>query len=532
MSLAGRCAGGVILACLLAGGLVVYVNAQPTPDAVLVDGGHYYGPIVNGLLEGQGRLEWSNGATYEGSFENGLFAGQGRMRYASGEVYEGEFRDGLMSGRGHLIMPDGTTYTGEFTQGNFNGQGKYATKDGRVYEGNFENGVFTGTGTYRQPSGESYQGEFLDWRFHGSGAYTDAEGNTYQGSFVDGNLVGKGRYTGQNHERYEGEFEQWQFHGQGTLWLANGDTYQGGFRDGQYDGQGTLTYAQPKEDGQQQTAGIWNYGFLEDPAQEHRLRLNVETALYSQRGLLDKALASLLVNDPQQIDLYLLAVAGDGSQEVFRREVEFVKNQFDQAFGTQGRSLLLINSRSTVESTPLATVTSLDEALRTMAGRMGPEDILFLFLTSHGSEDHQLTLKQNGMDIRGLPAAELGALLKASGIGWKVVVVSACYSGGFIEPVKDDHTLVITAARHDRASFGCADENDFTYFGRAFFKEAIPQTTSFPEAFRKAATLVEEWETDKGEEGSLPQMHNPPAIMSHLQQWRTQFERERLHDRG
>ena len=47
--------------------------------------------------------------------------------------------------------------------------------------------------------------------------------------------------------------------------------------------------------------------------------------------------------------------------------------------------------------------------------------------------------------------------------------------------------MVITAARADRTSFGCADENDFTYFGRAFFNEALPASGSFFEAFHQGA---------------------------------------------
>jgi hypothetical protein len=99
-----------------------------------------------------------------------------------------------------------------------------------------------------------------------------------------------------------------------------------------------------------------------------------------------------------------------------------------------------------------------------------------------------------------------------------VVLVSACFSGGFIDPLKDDGTLVITAARRDRRSFGCADENDFTHFGRAFFKEALPEAKSFQQAFKKASALVGEWER-KEDERSLPQIHAPKAIGAHLERW-------------
>ena len=146
---------------------------------------------------------------------------------------------------------------------------------------------------------------------------------------------------------------------------------------------------------------------------------------------------------------------------------------------------------------------------------------------SHGSQEHELVLNQNNMNLRGLRARELGELLKESGIRWKVIVVSACYGGGFIDSVKDDHTLVITAARHDRRSFGCADENDFTRFGRAFFKEALPKSRSFAEAFGRAESLIREWEAKELKAGdragenefSSPQIVSPEPIQTYLDRW-------------
>ena len=257
--------------------------------------------------------------------------------------------------------------------------------------------------------------------------------------------------------------------------------------------------------------------------------LAVESALLSQRQLLDQALAALAPGRRGVIDMYLLAVGGDGSEEVFRREAQFVRAQFDERFGTSGRSIALVNSRSTVAAAPMATMLSIEEALKTIAARMNrDEDILFLFLTSHGSRDHELALRQNHMTLRDLPARELGHLLKESGIRWKVIVVSACYSGGFIDPLRDDSTLIITAARHDRASFGCADENDFTYFGRAFFKESLPASRSFQDAFSRAATLVAQWEKKDlpKEEPSQPQLQSTAAINAHLQRWWAELPRK------
>ncbi len=490
-----------LLACLLvAGSALSHAAAPGKPDALTPDGGRYYGPLRDGKLHGRGRLEWTNG-----------------------KAYEGEFRDGYYWGRGDAVYSGGRKYRGEFVRGDWEGKGRHESADGEVHEGDFRKNEFTGRGSQTRKDGSRYEGEFVNWRYHGKGRYSDGRGTVYEGSFVNGELDGRGTVSGPGGLRYEGELKHWQFHGQGVLRLANGDVYKGGFAMGHYEGQGTLTYGKPRPDGATQQSGTWRYGALENREARRKSSLNVEAALYNQRALLDRAIASLKPRDPARVNLWLLAVAGDGSQEVFRREVEFVTRQFAERFGTAGRSLALVNSRSTAETAPMATATSLREALAALARRMDRgEDILFVFLTSHGSRSHDLVLNQNGMDLPDLPAAQLGRLLKESGVGWKVVLVSACYAGGFIDALKDDQTMVITAARHDRTSFGCADENEFTYFGRAFFKESLPRASSFEDAFRKAEVVVREMEAREGTSGdkhSLPQMWSAAPIERQLRRF-------------
>lgn len=526
----------------------------PAPDALTPDGGRYYGPLAGGLMQGAGRIVWDNGARYEGGFERGLYAGKGRLEAASGEVYEGDFAAGMRSGRGRLRYRDGELYVGEFAadvphgsgevlykngrsyrgafrDGHYNGKGRLESGRGEVYEGDFVDDAFTGTGTYTRADGSRLEGRFEDWEANGPATYTDAHGSVYAGTFVKGELKGPARIAGKEGWRYEGAVADWAPSGEGVLQLANGDVYRGHFEHGLYDGAGTLTYAKPKADGRTQESGVWKYGTLDAPArseallaEQRKTAVLVETALYTQRDLLARAFDRLPAREPGRINLYLLAVAGDGTQEVFRREVEFVSAQFERDFHLGGRSVSLINSRNTVGTAPMATLVSLHDSLAAIASRMDrDEDILFLFLTSHGSKDHQLAIDLAGMDLQNLPAFVLGAMLRESGIRWKVVVVSACYSGGFIDALHDDHTLVITASRRDRTSFGCADENEFTDFGRAYFKEALPRSTSFQDAFRRASALVDEWEKKDGRAGpgqqSEPQMDDPAPIEEHLRRW-------------
>lgn len=600
----------VVLSCAwLAAPALLFAATTTTPDAISADGGRYYGPLVNGMRQGQGRLEWSTGAVYEGGFDQGLYSGRGRWQSGFGDVYEGEFVAGMRSGKGRLIsrdggrydgdfrldefeghgrseLPDGSVYEGEFLQGLFSGQGRYTRRGetyqgefrlgqmwglgelvydggrkyrgafergqmqgkGRyetpdvVYEGDFQRDEFTGRGSYRRADGSRHEGEFLKWIPNGPGTYADARGTIYAGTFVNGELAGAGRLTFPDGARYEGEFMRWMPHGKGVMRLKNGDVYTGGFAYGEYDGIGTLVYAKAGPAGRTQDSGEWRRGKLRQAElrEQAEIRAGVETALYRQRAALNQALAALRPRDPGKINLYLLAVAGDGTQEVFRREVEFVRDLFDRRFQTLGHSIALVNSRTAGAGVPMATLTSIGESLGAIASQMDRErDILFLFVTSHGSKDHELGLGQRGMELPALSAQQLGSLLKTSGIRWKVVLISACYSGGFIDALADEHTLVITAARADRRSFGCTDENEFTDFGRAYFKEALPQSGSFQEAFRRAEALVGEWEKPGPksaaaagaagaagkDEPSLPQMKSAPAIDAYLQRWWEQTTR-------
>ncbi len=86
--------------------------------------------------------------------------------------------------------------------------------------------------------------------------------------------------------------------------------------------------------------------------------------------------------------------------------------------------------------------------------------MLFLSLSSHGSKDGEISVRNGMLALNDLSASDLAAALRESGIKWKVIVVSACYAGKFIEPLRDDNTIIIAAAAADRTSFGCSDDRE------------------------------------------------------------------------
>lgn len=235
-------------------------------------------------------------------------------------------------------------------------------------------------------------------------------------------------------------------------------------------------------------------------------RLLEEEVVYAQPELLQRALAGLQPQRKDRVDWYFLGIGGAYYQSVFRTETETVRALFDTRFGTSGRSMVLVNSDDSVLSQPIASRTSIARALRTIGQRMDPEqDVLFLFITSHGSEGHEIELNYWPLELAGITPEWLRATLDESGIRRRVIVLSACYSGGFIPVLQSPETLVITAAGSKQTSFGCTDDAEMTYFGRAFFDEALRREHSLWSAFATAREVIRERESEQGFEASQPE---------------------------
>lgn len=259
----------------------------------------------------------------------------------------------------------------------------------------------------------------------------------------------------------------------------------------------------------------------EKPAKQIAPTFDPETVIFRQPELLRRSIEAVRAQTPGKIDLYTVGFAGDGSEKVFRNEVEYFEQLMAQRFDASARTLSLINSARTVDRVPLATLTNLRYALAGIAARMDTsEDVLVLFLTSHGSEDHRLFVGLDPLPLSQIRPRDLRAALDDAGIQWRVVVVSACYSGGFIDALRDPRTLVITASRSDRASFGCGSDSQITWFGKAFLTQALNETTDFERSFQLASKQVREWELAQGETASVPQMAGGWAIRKRLTTWR------------
>ena len=84
-----------------------------------------------------------------------------------------------------------------------------------------------------------------------------------------------------------------------------------------------------------------------------------------------------------------------------------------------------------------------------------------------------------------------------------------------------DNTLLLTAARSDRPSFGCDSDSTATFFGRAWLVEGLNRETDFTAAFRHAERRIAGWENAAGFEPSHPQVSEGNAIKTKLADWRS-----------
>ena len=254
---------------------------------------------------------------------------------------------------------------------------------------------------------------------------------------------------------------------------------------------------------------LWDVPYDEKEAEWNRSSAGLanEDNFYDQPKVLARELAAVQAERKGVTDVFFIGMAGDGGQDVFMKEVDAVARLFRERFDTEGHTIRLVNNNKSLAGSPIASATSLQASLKRVAQIMNKEeDILFLFLTSHGSETHRFSLELWPLRFNELDPTRLRKLLDESGIKHRVVVVSACYSGGFINALKDDNTLVISASAPDKNSFGCGSKNDWTYFGNAYFNEALRKTYSFTQAFNLAQPVIAAREKKEDYDPSNPQM--------------------------
>lgn len=234
-----------------------------------------------------------------------------------------------------------------------------------------------------------------------------------------------------------------------------------------------------------------------------------------QPGRIDARIRQISEHSPPGAQAYFLGFAGVGEEHVFAEEIDLAAQRLGERFDLGQRSLRLVNDQRNLDRYPLASPRALKYALNALGRVMDDDDVLFLVLASHGSKN-TIAVSNAGEEFEDLYARDLARMLDDSGIRWRVIIISACYSGSFVKPLANDHTIVITAAARNRPSFGCGSDRDLTWFGEAFWRDALPGAASLRDAFEAARREITEREEEEGERPSHPQGFFGPLMESKL----------------
>jgi len=252
-----------------------------------------------------------------------------------------------------------------------------------------------------------------------------------------------------------------------------------------------LLFAAPASAQPQQQRDPFNgqFGVLElvrPPAEAARLAKNMGDAL-----------AALQPQRPGQQDVYMITASLWGDP-VFEREATQAEAILRPHLGAEGRSIILSAGGQAERRYPAATPNDIAAAIGHVGSIIDPnEDLVVIFITSHGQPDGAAAIREHNRLGAAMRPTHFRDLLNQAGIRNRVVIVSACFSGAFIAPLADDNTIVLTAAAPDRSSFGCQPQNEWTFFGDAYFNRSVRGGANLIDAFDQAKTLIERWEREQ-----------------------------------
>jgi hypothetical protein len=153
-----------------------------------------------------------------------------------------------------------------------------------------------------------------------------------------------------------------------------------------------------------------------------------------------------------------------------------------------------------------STAENLESALRDLS--VGKSDACLVHLTSHGTPQG-FFLRDSAL----ITPARLNAILdRGCGEQPTIVLISACYSGVFLNPVMTKpNRIILTAAAEDRTSFGCSAENQYTYWDGCLI-DNLTQADNWSLLYGTVRRCVETKEAQRRFTPSLPRAFFGEAI--------------------
>ncbi|MGD9980111.1 MAG: C13 family peptidase [Hyphomonadaceae bacterium] len=237
-------------------------------------------------------------------------------------------------------------------------------------------------------------------------------------------------------------------------------------------------------------------------------------------GLMGDALDSLEPQRPGVQDVYLITASFWGDP-VFEREATQAEAILREHLGVSpSRSILLSAGGNGQRNYPAATPDNFAAAIGQVGSLIDAnEDLVVIFVTTHGQSDGAAAMREHNRMWANLRPVHLGVMLSQANIRNRVVIMSSCFAGAFIAPLASDATIVMAAAAPDRSSFGCQPQNEWTFFGDAYFNRSLRDGGDMIGAFDDAKRLIAQWEREQNlSPPSNPQIFVGPRAATMLRQ--------------
>jgi Peptidase C13 family len=173
--------------------------------------------------------------------------------------------------------------------------------------------------------------------------------------------------------------------------------------------------------------------------------------------------------------------------------------------------MIASNVTSAARHYPIADDATIMTLVSSAATQAGPDDIVFVDISSHGAS-RILARKVGSHAPTALSSRELARKLESLAGHRTVIIISACYSGSLIGDLRAPERIIVTAARADRSSFGCAPDSRHTFFGEAELHAFGLRDRSLHQVFASIRDDVARMESGKRYQPSEPQIWVGPSM--------------------
>ena len=203
---------------------------------------------------------------------------------------------------------------------------------------------------------------------------------------------------------------------------------------------------------------------------------------------------------------HAIMVSGDDSIRNFDNSRDALGELF-VAKGLAAENQHHLNSQFSLETKPPADQATLQAlALSFTQLNIRPEqDACLFYVSSHGKQGDGVYMKRVH-DGQLTPAQLNTALNWTCGTAPTVVMVSACYSGQFIQPLRADNRIIMTAASAQRPSFGCSEAQEYTFWDGCVI-DNFERSSTWENLYTNVKQCIAQKEQHLGYPASQPQAY-------------------------